>query len=92
MVRQLEADGTWTEMTDEEARRTMSEQAWRILTAPKRDPETLTEGRRALLERMQAEAEASAAMSAAGKTGKDDDYDLEAALRDLRKRDREPGA
>ena len=68
MVRQLEADGIWTEMTDEEARQTMSEQAWRILTAPKRDPETLTEGQRALYERMQAEAEASAAMSAAGLT------------------------
>lgn len=57
MVRQLNADGTWTTMTDEEARRTMGEDAWRLLTAPAADPETITEGRRALLDRMQAEQE-----------------------------------
>ena len=35
------ADSAWTEMTDEEARRTMSEEAWRLLTAP--GPETIWE-------------------------------------------------
>ena len=65
MVRQLNADGTWTEMGDEEARRTMGEDAWRLLTAPKPDPEKMTEGERTLYERMQAEGEASAAMLAA---------------------------
>ena len=66
MVRQLNADGTWTTMTDEEARRTMGEDAWRLLTA--RGAETMTEGRRALLDRMQAEQDLHEALALSGKT------------------------
>ena len=66
MVRQLNADGTWTMMTDEEARRTMGEDAWRLLTAPA--AETMTEGRRALLDRMQAEQDLHEALALSGKT------------------------
>lgn len=67
---------TWDEargvriLTDEEFIQEFGERHYRAFMGPPptTDPETLTEGRRSLLERMQAEADASAAMAEAGLT------------------------
>lgn len=64
-----EARGVRT-LTDEEFIQEFGERHYRELMGPPptTDPETLTEGRRALLERMQAEAETSASLAARGLT------------------------
>ena len=108
MVEMMLPDGTWVEMTDDEARREMSEEEWDALTAPdSTDPDVVR-----LAEKMTDQALTNNALAAAGIEDLDDlpvegeppvtlddleprEYDYEGALRDLREREareREAGA
>ena len=62
----MNPDGTWTEVTKAEYIEMFGEEDWRELTAPSVDPADMTEGERYLANKMQAEAETNAVLSAAG--------------------------
>ena len=68
MPRKMLPDGTWVTQTWEEVEAEASPEMLRALRTPMLDPETMTEGERSLYDRMQAEAEASAALTARGLT------------------------
>ena len=108
MVEMMLPDGTWVEMTDDEARREMSEEEWQALTEPdSTDPDVVR-----LAEKMTDQALTNNALAAAGIEDLDElpvegeppvtlddleprEYDYEGALRDLREREareREAGA
>ena len=88
MYRRLNADGTWTEETAEEAwerilasciarhgeeeGRRIAELRWEALTTPIKPWSEMTEGERSLAKRMQAEEEVNQAMARAGYTSFDD--------------------
>lgn len=102
MPEQMLPDGTWAPISWDELDAKDPDAARRMRT-PIIDPADMTEGERYLYNKMQAEAEASAALSAAGLAVDDlvvegetpvtlDDlepreYDFEGALEDLRARE-----
>lgn len=66
MPRKMLPDGTWIHLTDEQFIAEYGEDRLREIRTPITDPETLTEGRRALLERMQAEQDLHEALKLDG--------------------------
>ena len=86
--KELNDDGTWTELTEEEAwermlaeciahdgeeeGRRVAELRWEALTTPIKPRSEMTEGERILADRMQAEEEVNQAMARAGYTSFDD--------------------
>lgn len=68
MPREMLPDGTYREVTWEEIREEGGEEAVRVLQTPPIPPSEMTEGQRALAERMQAEAELSASLREDGLT------------------------
>ena len=88
MAWKLNEDGTWTELTEEQAwenmlaaniarygeeeGRRMAEMGWEALTTPDKAWSEMTEGERVLSRRMQAEEEVNQAMARSGYTSFDD--------------------
>ena len=88
MIKVLNADGTWTELTEEQAWESMlaeciarhgeeegrreAELEWKLLKTPIKPRSEMTEGERLLADRMQAEEEVNQAMARAGYTSFDD--------------------
>lgn len=68
MPREMLPDGTYREMSWEEVRERGGEEAVRDLQTPPIPPSEMTEGQRALAERMQSEAELNHKLDEAGLT------------------------